>query len=195
AALYPGSSWAGEARSKVLGIKRTLLDRELVGIKAAAFDGKLPFREVLARVDRLRTGYPEGAPKIDQLETELDRARVVARAKEFAEALRTHKTEEKPERFKDLMAPETWKKAGEGWVLPAVRTAMGLPFGSGMRIEEVDAATDQMTLESGKTAVVSLKVVTVLGKARERSTHKLAVHWQRQDGDWVLPQNGIREEK
>jgi hypothetical protein len=195
AALYPGTSWASDAQAQALGLRRSLLDRELLGVKAAAFDGKLPFSEVMTRIDRLRSSYPEGASKISSLEGELGRARVIARTKEFAEALRSRRSDEKPERFKELIAPELWKKSGEGWVMPAVRTAMGIAGVPGVRIEEVDVTSDQITLEGRKTAAVPLKAATFSGKTKERSTHRLSIHWLWQEGDWYLTQTAIREDK
>ena len=197
ASLFPGTSWASDAQAKAVELRKGLLDRELLAVKASDFDGKLPFKQVLTQVGRLRSAYPEGAAKIDAMETELDRARVIARAKEFAEALRIRKSEDKAERFKEFIDPETWKKSGETWVMPAVRTAVGITFGIGMRIEEVDVATDRLTLERGKTASTPLKATlfSFSGKTKDRSTHKVVVTWHRQDGDWYLQESGIREEK
>ena len=44
-------------------------------------------------------------------------------------------------------------------------------------------------------AVVPVKAVSHNVKSREVTTHKLAIHWVWQDGDWYLAEKGIVEEK
>jgi hypothetical protein len=37
--------------------------------------------------------------------------------------------------------------------------------------------------------------VSVVAKSRERTTHRLTIHWIWQDGDWYLADKGIQEDK
>jgi hypothetical protein len=192
---YPGTPWADEAQSQVVRLRRGLLERELLEVKAMAFDGKVPFREVMGRMDKIRSTYPEGVRGIDAMEAELDRARVIARSKELAEALRARRSDDKPDRLKELIAPETLKKAGEGWVLAAVRAATGALPGSGFRVEEAEIVAERMTLEVRKSAHVPVKLTAWSAKSKERSVHKLTVRWLFQEGDWYLAPSAIQEEK
>ena len=129
------------------------------------------------------------------MEAELDRARVIARSKELAEALRARRSDDKPDRLKELIAPETLKKAGEGWLLAAVRAATGALPGSGFRVEEAEIVAERMTLEVRKSAHIPVKLTVWSAKSKERSVHKLTVRWQFQEGDWYLAPSAIQEEK
>jgi hypothetical protein len=151
--------------------------------------------DVVRRLDALRAAYPKDGKAIDAVEVALHRARVVARTRDFGEALRTHKPEDKGERFKEFIAPEAFRKVGELWVMGAVRLALGAIAGAGVRIEEFEVAADRVTLERRKDAVVPVKAVSIVAKSRERTPHKLTIHWIWQEGDWYLADKGIQEEK
>jgi len=195
AAKYPGTSWAEEARTQAASLRKSMFERELTAVKVAGLEGKSPMADVVRRLDALRAAYPKDGKAVDAVEVALHRARVVARTRDFGEALRTHKPEDKGERFKDFIAPEAFRKAGEFWVMIAVRAALGAIAGAGVRIDEFEVAPDRVTVERRKEAVVPVRAVSIVAKSRERTTHKLTIHWTWQDGDWYLADKGIQEEK
>lgn len=192
---YPETVWAEQARAQSASIRQAILDRELAAIKLAGLEGKVPLADLLRRLDALRAAHPGNVKMLDQAEQTLHRTRVVARTKDFGDALRTHKPEDRAERFKDFIAPEAFKKVGEGWVMLGVRLALGAVAGAGVRIDEYEVASDRATVELRKSAVVPVKAVSVVAKSRERTTHRLTIHWIWQDGDWYLAEKGIQEEK
>ena len=192
---HPDTTWAQQATLLSNGIRRAMLDRELSAIKLAGLEGKTPMADLLARLDQLRPKYPKDLKAIDGLEFLLMKNRAIGRTKDFAEALRTHKPEDRGERFKEFISPEVFKKTGEGWVMFAVRLVLGGMTGVGVRVEEVEIAQDRITLEKRNEAVVPVKAVSHNTKSRERTTHKLTIHWVWQEGDWYLAEKGIQEEK
>ena len=194
-AKYPDTTWAEQAKTQAAALRRAMLDRQLTEIKVAGLEGKTPLLDLITRLDSLRPVYPQDLKAIDALEMTLHRNRVVARTRDFGEALRTHKPEDRGERFKEFIAPEAFKKAGEGWIMFAVRLVLGGMTGVGVRIEEVEIAQDRVTLEKRKEAVVPVKAVSRNVKSKDRTTHKLTIHWVWQDGDWYLAEKGIQEEK
>jgi hypothetical protein len=192
---FPGTPWADQAATDAAALRRAMFDRELTAIKLAGLEGKVPMKDLLARLDLLRPQYPKDLKTIDAMELTLHRHRVIARTKDFGEALRTHKPEEKGERFKDFVSPEAMKKIGEGWILFAIRLSLGGMAGAGIRVEEYDVDSGAVTVESRKDAVVPVKIVSHNGKSKERSTHKFTIRWVWQEGDWYLADKGIQEEK
>ncbi len=195
AAKYPDTTWAEQSKSLAAALRRSMLERELTAIKVAGLEGKTPMADLVGRLDPLRTTYPQGLKSIDALELTLHRNRVIERTKDFGEALRTHKPEDRGERFKEFIAPEAFKKSGEGWVMFAVRLLLGGMVGAGFRVEEVEIIEDRVTLEKRKDAVVPVKAVSRNVKSRERTPHKLTIRWTWQDGDWYLAEKGIQAEK
>ncbi|HLY09661.1 MAG TPA: serine/threonine-protein kinase [Planctomycetota bacterium] len=192
---FPGTPWADQAAARAKILKRSLLDRDLTSIKLAGLEGKVPLKDLITRIDLLRPTYPQDAKSIDAMELTLHRLRVTARTRDFGEALRTHKPEEKGERFKEFIAPELMKKTGEGWVMFTLRLLLGGMAGAGIRVEEFDLEPNGMTLESRKESVVPVKAIVHNNKSRERSPHKLTIRWIWQEGDWYLADKGIQEEK
>jgi hypothetical protein len=195
AAKYPETTWAEQSKTLAATLRRAMLDRELTSIKVAGLEGKTPMADLVGRLDRLRPTYPQGLKAIDAMEMLLHRNRVIARTKDFGEALRNHKPEDRGERFKDFIAPEAFKKSGEGWVMFAVRLLLGGMASAGVRIEEIEIVQDRVTVEKRKEAVVPVKAIAHNVKSKERTPHKLTIHWVWQDGDWYLAEKGIQEEK
>jgi len=192
---YPGTTWAEQATAQAAALRQTMLDRALTEIKLAGLEGKTPMAALVARLDALRPKHPQALKSIDVMELALHRNRVIARTKDFGEALRVHKPEDRGERFKEFISPEAFKKVGEGWVMLGVRLVLGGMAGAGVRIEDIEVVADRVTLEKRKEAVVPVKAVTRNVKSRERGTHKLTVRWVWQDGDWYLAEKGIQEDK
>ena len=192
---YPGTTWADEAKARSASLRKAMLERELTAIKLAGLEGKSALADQVKRLDGLRSGWPAESKAIDAVELALHRARVTARTRDFGEALRTHKPEDRGERFKEFIAPEAFKKAGEAWVMFAVRVALGAVSGAGVRIDEYEVAADRVAVEMRKTATVPVRAASVVTKTRERTTHRLTIHWIWQEGDWYLAEKGIQEEK
>jgi hypothetical protein len=195
AAHFPGSPRGNEARKLATVLRDGMLRRELDTIRLAALGGSLAMRDQVSRLELLTGTYPEGKKEIDGMELTLHRDRVIARTRSIAEVLRMHKPDDKGERFKEYVAPEALKKIGEGWVPLEIRLALGGFAGEKMRIEDLEVAQDHVKEESRKEAVVPVKATVVIGKSRERSTHKVTVRWIWQEGDWYLAEKGIQQEK
>ena len=192
---FPGTTWADQAAAQAKTLQRALLERELTSIKVAGLEGKTSLKELITRIDLLRPKYPQDLKAIDAMELTLHRLRATARTRDFGEALRTHKPEEKGERFKEFISPEAMKKTGEGWVMFGLRILLGGISGAGIRVEEFDVDAAGVTVESRKDAIVPVKLGVHNNKSKERSTHKLTIHWIFQEGDWYLADKGIQEEK
>jgi predicted Ser/Thr protein kinase len=193
---FPGTEWAEKARAQIDALRKGQLDRELLEVKTLALEGKAAFSEVTARLDRARAAFKEGAKAIDKLELDLHRMRVIARTRDFGDALKAHRPGDRAERFKDFVSPEALKKVGEGGVMFWVRVALGfLIEGPGSRVEEVEIGQDKMTVESRKDGFVPVKAVFHVLKTKERTTRKYMIHWVWQEGDWYLGDKGIQEEK
>jgi len=188
---YPQSEWAGKANAEILA----MLDRELAQVKAAAFDGKILFRDVIARLDLLRGLYKEGAKTVEKVEAELHRSRVMGRTREFGEALRGHKPGDKGEPFKQFVSPEAMKKAGEQGVMGYIGLLLFLFTEFGGRIEAYEIPPDSLTLQPRKEATVRVKALVLNRQKKERLTHKYLVTWAWQDGDWYFGERAIVEEK
>jgi hypothetical protein len=192
---YPDSEWAEKARTQ-LGI---MLDAELAQIKATAFDGKLPFRDITLRVDQLKTNYPGAAKKIDQTDLDLERSRVVLRTKEFTEALKNHRPTEKggdkSDQMMEFVAPETVRKAGAVNIANYLRFLLAIVYEAGGRPVEIELHADQMVIQSRKEAMVPLRAVLHKAKTNERTTKKFHVHWAWLEGDWYLGEKALVEEK
>jgi hypothetical protein len=192
---FPDTDWARKARAQI----SELLHRDLAQIRASAWDPRIPFRDVSARIDALRGLYPDGAKTIDQAQAELDRARAVARTKDFAEVLKSHRPLEKggdkSERFKDFTPPETIRKVGEGAVIGYLRVLVFLFMEAGGRVEEAEVNAVGTTLQDRKEATVPVKAVLHNLRTRERTPHKYLIQWIWQEGDWYLPEKAVQEER
>jgi predicted Ser/Thr protein kinase len=192
---YPNTEWADKARRQI----SAMVEAELVQIKAAAFDGKLPFRDISGRFEKLRSTYPGAAKRIDQVDLEVERPRVITRTKEFAEALKNHKPWEKggdkSERLKDFVSPEAIRKQGENGVVLWFRVVLAFLYETGGRPEEIDIHADQAVVQLRKEATVPVKAVLHRVKTAERTTKKYLIQWMWQEGDWYLGEKPLTEEK
>jgi predicted Ser/Thr protein kinase len=192
---FPDTEWSERSRKAVA----EMLDHQLLQVRALSADGRTPFRDISARLDALRGQYPEGVKAVDKLQVELDRARALARTKDFAEALKTHrpldKGGDKGDKFKDFASPEAIRKMGEGGVANYARFVFFLLSEVGGRPEEIDILSDGVVVHDRKEATVPVKAVLHKVQTKERSTHKFIVQWLWQEGDWYLGEKAIVEEK
>ena len=188
---FPGTEWDEKAKAEIAA----LLDANINKIKTAALEGKIPFRDVMARLDALRPLYPGAAATINKVETDLHRSRVIARTRDFGEALKTHKAGDKGERFKEFVSPDAFKKVGEGFVMAFIGLALGGMTGLGARVEDFEIDQGRVSVVSRKEGAVPLRAVIHNRKTNERATHKFIAHWIWQEGDWYLAEKGIVEDK
>ncbi len=195
ATRFPGTEWAGKAEGEAAAIRARMLDRELLELKGAAFDGKTEFRDIMTRLDLVRKRFPEGAGAIDRFETDLHKRRLVDRTKAFAEVLKGHRPAEGERdvtKLKEFVQPEAFKRIGEGGMRFWIGLGLGLLTGIAGRVEEAEIHGDQATVESRKAGVVPAKVTIQNRKTFERATRRISVTWIWQEGDWYLAENAIQ---
>jgi predicted Ser/Thr protein kinase len=192
---FDGTEWGERARKQI----HEMLQQELTQIKASTVDIRTPFRNISARLDALRGSYPEELKAIDKAQAELDRSRVIARTKDFAEALKSHRPLEKGgdkgERFKDFVSPEAIRKAGENAVVGFLKFILYMFTEVGGRVEEAEINAEGTAFQDRKESNVPVKVVLHNPRTKERSTHKYHILWIWQEGDWYLGEKAVQEDK
>jgi serine/threonine protein kinase len=194
---YPDTEWAQKALDEIRAIRARSLSQELGQIRAPALSGKQGFHDAIPRLDRLRGEFSkekEGLKAIDALEAELHRARVLARTRDLGEALRLHKPGDSGDRFKDFIAPEAFRKVGEGGVMFWVRAALDFFTEFGGRVEVVEVVPEGVAIQPRQTAVVPVRAVIHNRKKNERTNSRPTIHWIWQEGDWYLAEKWLQPE-
>jgi predicted Ser/Thr protein kinase len=182
---FPGTKSAQQAAREI----EERFRKELAAVRSE--DGRVP----TAAFDALRARYPEHARAVDAPELAAHRARVLVRTDRLAGLLRSEKGEDH-DRLTDFVPPESIRKNGEASIRFWLRVMLGLAFGQGTRLLEVDPRKDTLKVEARKTATVLARIVAGHRlRPAERKESLVVVEWTWMEDDWYLGEKAIREEK
>ena len=182
---FPGTPSAQQAALELDARFR----KELQAVRSE--DGRVP----AAAFDALRGRYPERAKDVAAAELEAHRARVLVRTERLAALLRSERGEDH-DRLTDFVPPESIRKNGEASIRFWLRVVVGLTFGQGTRLIEIEPRKDTVKVEARKLATVLAKIVAGhRQRPAERKESVFVVEWTWMEDDWYLGEKAFREEK